>query len=176
MDKLNKINEIKKLRDLIKEKELLIEKESKEVKLLKEQLNVSLNESKLPILLFSVNETFPDENVAGWKYENIYYFPDLDEVKYTYYQWSRENEFLPNTIDLRNYFESVDIPKKLWPWTVQTKDEYRRKVDVVALCLKEAIDNIFNNYQIESWEELGMYLNGQNIEKVTTKVLKKINL
>lgn len=169
MDRTKKIKELKRLKEQIQQKELEIKNKQNELHTLKEQVN-KINESELPILLFTINETLPmPDDEKDWEYEYVYYCPDLDEVKYVYKH--RNNELLPNSIDLRNTFKIVGMPEHIWPGSIQSDPENYNKVEFVISYLKDTINNLFETQTINSWKELAPYLNNLDMEKGNIRVL-----
>mgnify|MGYP004515329891 CR=1 FL=1 len=173
MDREKKIKELKVLKEQIKQKESEIKNKQNELHTLKEQAN-KINESELPILLFTINETLPmPEDERDWEYEYVYYCPDLDEVKYIHKH--KNNELLPNSIDLRNSFKIMGMPEHIWPSTIQSDPENYNKIEVVVSYLKDVINDLFKSQAINSWEELASCLNDLDMEKENVKTLRLNN-
>ena len=90
-----------------------------------------------------------------WEYEFVYYYPDLDEVKCVIKH--KKEEFLPNTVDLRKFFDKVDIPKIKCSGNVQ--DDHGRELEYAVSILKSMIGELFSNNKISNWNDLGVHLN-----------------
>ena len=143
MDRFTKINEIKTLKDAINKQKHLVEEELRRLHSLEnEYAKASIIE--LPILLFTLKD---ERNYPLY----VYYYVDLDKVVFL----SKENEILPNVIDLRNTFNSLNMP------TVISSDnavESSEKIDYAVNLLTNKIDELFSQYDIKSWQELSVYL------------------
>ena len=143
MDRFTKINEINNLKDAINKQKHLVEEELRRLHTLEEDYSkTSLIE--IPILLFILKDLKGD-NIY------VYYYADLNKVDFI----SKENEILPNAIDLRSIFNSLNMP------TVIDKDnavESSEKIDYAVSLLASKIDELFSQYDIKSWQELGIYL------------------
>lgn len=170
MDRQSKILRLKSLEELIKKQELVVSERKLAVENAKKDLD-KLNQkyqkenvSELPILLFLINKTLPmPDDIDDWEFEYIYYCPDLDKVIYS--SRHRSNEMLPNTIDLRSLFINFGMPERIWPRRADAKI-----IDEAVQVLKEQIEEIFSNYEINSWEELGRHLGALKENKKTLKV------
>lgn len=172
MDRTEKITRIRELKELIQKKQLLIKEETKKLEILYEQEKKE-NQSELPILLFLIDETLPmpDPDLEmDYRFEYIYYFPDLDDVVYIIRH--KKNEFLTNTIDLRSNFEKVGIPEKIFPGSVRGNSQYRVIIENIVSDLKTKIDELFRSNNINSWNELGLYLTSKVNQEEQTKILK----
>ncbi len=143
MDRFTKINEINNLKEAIDKQKHLVEEELRRLHSLEsEYARASIIE--LPILLFTLKD-LKEDNIY------VYYYADLNKVDFV----SKENEILPNAIDLRNIFNSLNMP------TVIDKDnavECSEKIDLAVNLLTTKIDELFSQYDIKSWQELSAYL------------------
>ena len=167
MDRNEKIIKIQELEKEIKQKRLQIIEKENELKILEEQYNQEKT-SEMPILLFQIDESLamPDDR-SDYRYEYVYYYPDTDEKKYIV---RHSNEaFLSNTIDLRDCFLEFGIPRK--SYSVSALD-YSSEIDMAISLLKSQINNLFDSNDINSWEELGILLKSQILEKGQSKILK----
>ena len=79
-------------------------------------------------------------------------------------------EFLSNTIDLRDNFSSLLVPKKSYSTSAL---DYSTEIDMAVSLLKSQIDNLFDSKEISDWEELGTLLKTCSFKKEKSKVLKK---
>ena len=167
MDRNEKIIKIQELEKEIKQKKSQIIEKGNELKILEEQYNQEKT-SEIPILLFQIDESLamPDDR-SDYRYEYVYYYPDTDEKKYIV---RHSNEaFLSNTIDLRDCFLEFGIPRK--SYSVSALD-YSSEIDMAISLLKSQINNLFDSNDIDSWEELGILLKSQILEKGQSKILK----
>ena len=161
-----KKNKSQSLEKSIKEKKLQIQKLENEVRSLQHDYN-ELNESQLPILLFFIKESIEmriGRNFDEYKY--IYYCPDLDKVKYIINPL--KNEFLPNTIDLRDAFKKFGVPEE-----GITFDKYSKQIEQAISILKEQIDSLFASNEINSISDLAEQLTNWASNDGPSKVLKK---
>ncbi len=143
MDRFTKINEINNLKSAINKQKHLVEEELRRLHTL-EGAYAKTTLIELPILLFTLKDLKGD-NIY------VYYYADLNKVDFI----SKENEILPNAIDLRNTFNSLNMP------TVISSDnavESSEKIDYAVNLLASKIDELFSQYDIKSWQELGIYL------------------
>lgn len=173
MDKERKINRLNELnKKILYEKKIILLHEEK-LKLLEEKYKES-SISELPILLFSVDTTWPmPDDYDEYEYQYLYYYPDFDTVKQLIGDYKRE--LLPNTIDLREQFKSIGIPKKLWTSIPFAK--YKDEVDNSIIIIREVINDIFQNVSINSWKRLREYMIKNNSlinEQITNKITCKI--
>ena len=168
MARNEKIMKIQKLEREMKQKRLEIIAKGDELKELEEKYNQA-KASELPILLFQIDESLamPDDR-SDYRYEYVYYCPDTDEKKYIV-RHSNE-EFLSNTIDLRDNFSSLLVPKKSYSTSAL---DYSTEIDMAVSLLKSQIDNLFDSKEISDWEELGTLLKTCSFKKEKSKVLKK---
>ena len=163
-----KIMKIQKLEREMKQKRLEIIAKGDELKELEEKYNQAKT-SELPILLFQIDESLPmPDDRSDYRYEYVYYCPDTDEKKYIV-RHSNE-EFLSNTIDLRDNFSSLLVPKKSYSTSAL---DYSTEIDMAVSLLKSQIDNLFDSKEISDWEELGTLLKTCSFKKEKSKVLKK---
>ena len=168
MDRTEKVRKLQELKKEIKRKELQIIKKQSELKILEEEY-MQEETSELPILLFLIDETLPmPDEPRDFMYEYVYYCPDTDEKKYIV-RHSNE-EFLSNTIDLRDNFSSLLVPKKSYSTSAL---DYSTEIDMAVSLLKSQIDNLFDSKEISDWEELGTLLKTCSFKKEKSKVLKK---
>ena len=143
MDRFTKINEINNLKNAINKQKHLVEEELRRLHTLEDEYSKTVV-IELPILLFTLKD---DKNYPLY----VYYYADLDKVDFL----SKENEIISNAIDLRNTFNSLNIP------VVVKKDnaaECSEKIDLAINLLTTKIDELFSQYDIKSWCELGVYL------------------
>lgn len=161
MDRLSKISRLKSLKKLIDKQELILKAAQEDLKGLEEEYKRE-SISELPILLFQVDETLPMPDDGDFEYECIYYCPDLDDI--TYRITRSRKELLPNTLDLRSMFVNFGMPEHVWPG----RPDYNIVYEAVAV-LKERIEEIFKNNEINSWNDLRDHL--KNL-KEAKKVLK----
>ena len=143
MDRFTKINEIKNLKDAINKQKHLVEEELRRLHTLEDKYSKTVV-IELPILLFTLKD-LKEDNIY------VYYYADLNKVDFI----SKENEILPNAIDLRNTFSSLNMPD------VINKDnavESSEKIDYAVNLLVSKIDELFSQYDIKSWQELSVYL------------------
>ena len=158
MNRFTKINEIKELKDTInKQKHLVAEEVTRLHTLENEYARASLIE--LPILLFTL-KNIENERIY------VYFYADLNKVDFI----SKENEVLHNAVDLSNLFKKLDMPSVV---DVNNAMEYTAKIDLAVNLLTSKIDELFNQYDIKSWQELGVYLQALKEEdfNLTTKKL-----
>lgn len=170
MDRFEKIRNLEELKKLITRKKQLIEKRENELKQLEEKYNKD-SKSELPILLFSVDTTSPmPDDESDYEYRYFYYYPDLNDIKIMVGNYKKE--LLPNTIDLRESFKNIGMPKKFWSGLpfLEYKNETQFGVDII----KTIIDNILNNNIINTWAELKDYIL-INIDEINAKIEKSIN-
>ena len=168
MARNEKIMKIQKLEREMKQKRLEIIAKGDELKELEEKYNQA-KASELPILLFQIDESLPmPDDSSDYRYEYVYYCPDTDEKKYIV-RHSNE-EFLSNTIDLRDNFSSLLVPKKSYSTSAL---DYSTEIDMAVSLLKSQIDNLFDSKEISDWEELGTLLKTCSFKKEKSKVLKK---
>ncbi|HIT10327.1 MAG TPA: hypothetical protein IAC24_01850 [Candidatus Onthousia faecigallinarum] len=168
MARNEKIMKIQKLEREMKQKRLEIIAKGDELKELEEKYNQA-KASELPILLFQIDESLPmPDDRSDYRYEYVYYCPDTDEKKYIV-RHSNE-EFLSNTIDLRDNFSSLLVPKKSYSTSAL---DYSTEIDMAVSLLKSQIDNLFDSKEISDWEELGTLLKTCSFKKEKSKVLKK---
>ena len=168
MARNEKIMKIQKLEREMKQKRLEIIAKGDELKELEEKYNQAKT-SELPILLFQIDESLPmPDDRSDYRYEYVYYCPDTDEKKYIV-RHSNE-EFLSNTIDLRDNFSSLLVPKKSYSTSAL---DYSSEIDMAVSLLKSQIDNLFDSKEISDWEELGTLLKTCSFKKEKSKVLKK---
>ena len=148
MNRMEKIEKVEKIIEQIVEKYAIIEKETKELKELEEKLKAA-NTSEMPVLLFTIDETLPmADDFKDYEYENVYYFPDLDIIKN---KFTHEREsFLPNTIDMRDFFKNMGVPKKRWPGQSY---EFNSQIDCAISMLRAMIDELASTTEINSWED-----------------------
>ena len=143
MDRFTKINEINNLKDAINKQKHLVEEELRRLHLLEDEYSKS-SLIELPILLFTFKD-LKEDNIY------VYYYADLNKVDFI----SKENGILSNAIDLRNIFNSLNMPD------VINKDnsvECSEKIDLAVNLLTTKIDELFSQYDINSWQELSVYL------------------
>ena len=158
MNRFTKINEIKELKDTInKQKHLVAEEVTRLHTLENEYTKVSLIE--LPILLFTL-KNIENERIY------VYFYADLNKVDFI----SKENEVLHNATDLTSLFKKLDMPSIV---DVNNAMEYTTKIDLAVNLLTSKIDELFNQYDIKSWQELGVYLQAlreEDFNLVTKKI------
>lgn len=156
MNATEKIDRIKHLEILIKEKE-------SELNLLKAEYNKT-KEPELPILLFCINTTrsFP-KDIRDYKYTYYYYCPDLDEVLIINKNGFFREELLPDTLDFRQLFGKLVF----LPLEVNITLKIRKAVKF----LKAEIDSLFSNNNIDSWSELGNCLLDKCFDKGKPRLL-----
>lgn len=154
MDRTEKIIKVKALEKLIDQKEAEIAEDKKELKVLEQRLKEE-STTEIPVLLFLINETLPmPDDYDDYKYEYVYYYPDLDEVK-CITKHSRD-EFFPNVVDMRKFFKEIGVPSKIWPGSVY---DYSNKLNYAVSLLKTMIDALFDSNNINSWSDLASLLN-----------------
>lgn len=148
-----KLNNHINLEKLVKFKEEEIAINIKELQKLKSLL-ANLKESKIPILIFSVNEAFKlDEETIFNTYEHVYYCPDIDEVKCIYNK--TRNTILPYTVDLRWAFKELGMPERLEnEGAINYPEAFNKAIEL----LKEMIDDLMENAVINSWKDLANLL------------------
>lgn len=115
MIKTEKNIELERLKETVRQKQELLDKETEELENLKSELREKdmENNSECPILLFMVNQSTPQwDDTHKQETAYIYYFPDYDATKCI--TRDRENEFLPNTIDMRGYFKNFGMPAQTY--------------------------------------------------------------
>ncbi len=131
-----------------------MERENRKLEKLKKKLSEEYI-SECPILLFVVNETIPMPDDDDYEYEYVYYCPDMDVVEYTRKHFP--SQFLPNFIDMRDFFKDMKMPKRLFPGNIRSGHKYI--VDYSVDTLKHIIDDLFDSGIINSWQELAFALN-----------------
>ena len=142
MDRFTKINEINNLQDAIKKQKQIIEMEKERLRALENEYSKS-NVVELPVLLFIIKEN--DKN------NYVYYCVDFNEPKFI----SKENEILNNAIDLRNVFKKLNMPLEM---NNENSIECSEKIEYAFSLLISKLDELFSQYDIKSWQELGIYL------------------
>ena len=70
---------------------------------------------------------------------------------------------------MRDCFLEFGIPRK--SYSVSALD-YSSEIDMAISLLKSQINNLFDSNDINSWEELGILLKSQILEKGQSKILK----
>lgn len=158
MDRFTKINEINNLKDAINKQKHLVEEELRRLHSLEDEYAKS-NVIELPVLLFILKEN--NQN------NYVYYCVDFDKPKFV----SKENEILPNAIDLRSVFNSLNMP------TIINKDnavECSEKIEYAFNLLTTKIDELFSQYDIKSWQELSAYLQSLKEEDFNLEEYKVI--
>ena len=68
---------------------------------------------------------------------------------------------------MRDYFLEFGISRKSY-----SALDYSSEIDMAISLLKSKINNLFDSNDIDSWEELGMLLKSQILEKGQSKILK----
>ena len=120
------------------------------------------NKSELPILMFRVDETLTmPEFDHDWVWENVYYFPDLDCIKYI--RFHSKNASLPKTIDLRDKFQDLGVPESLVFYR-SVEHDCRDKAEQAAARIKSEIEALYNSGLVHSWDDLAKYYKNQNFE------------
>ena len=99
---------------------------------------------------------------TNWRYEYVYYCPDIDEKKYIV-RHSNET-FLSNTLDLRDNFLGFCISRKSYSSLAL---DYSSEIDMAISLLKSQIDNLFTANNIDSWEDLGDSFKKSNFRERT---------
>jgi len=155
MDRTEKIVRAEALKELIIQKRQMIKRENQELQMLEEQYKKA-EESELPILLFVIDETLPmPDDYTDWRYEYIYYCPDLDTVKCIIRH--NRNQLLPNSIDLSQAFNNVGMPKRYHCIASNDRGCWAI-IQNAASIVKSQIDELFATNDINSWDELGSLL------------------
>ena len=154
MDRTEKIIKVRELQQLIEKKETQIAEENKELEVLEQRLKEE-STSEIPVLLFLINETLPmPDDYNDYEFEYVYYFPDLDDIK-CIKKHSKE-EYLPNVVDMREFFKGIEMPSRIWPGSVS---KYSDKLNYAVSLLKTMIDDLFVSNNINSWGDLASLLN-----------------
>ena len=68
---------------------------------------------------------------------------------------------------MRDYFLEFGISRKSY-----SALDYSSEIDMAISLLKSQINNLFDSNDINSWEELGILLKSQILEKGQSKILK----
>ncbi len=129
----------------------------------------NLLKSDLPILMFLIDERVWDKD---HRMEYIYYLPDLDQIRCEsvyirfedrdYYQV--EDYFMGETLDLREEFKDFEV-KSLIRSTVVNRNTHPVLYSAIDI-LRGEIEDIFNNNEINSWEDVRVLLKGKNLVRV----------
>ena len=143
MDRFTKINEINNLKDAINKQKHLVEEELRRLHLLESEYSKTVV-IELPILLFTLKD-LKEDNIY------VYYYADLNKVDFV----SKENKILPNAIDLKNTFKNLNMPDVI---SEDNAVESSEKIDYAVNLLTTKIDELFSQYDINSWQELSVYL------------------
>lgn len=166
----SKINKLKELESkILKERKLVLLHEEK-LKLLEEKYKRE-SVSELPILLFSVDTTLPmPDDDEDYEYRYLYYYPDLNDIKIIIGDYKKK--LLPNTLDLRDKFDNMGIPKRFWPGDPFI--EYYQIVDKTVQFLKNVIEKIYLNNSINSLNELKEFMLNNNsiVEHLDNNIMK----
>ena len=165
--------ELEGLQKLIQRKKRLISKRQEELQELEKEYSKE-RESECSILMFSFDTTCPmPDDESEYTYQYIYYLADLNIFEYISTDFLRLS--LPrdaNIIDFRDSFKGMGIPKSCWPENPYIK--YYDLIKRAAIILKEIIDNILENNQIDSWKELHSYIKC-NRGEIDSQVKKLLN-
>ena len=70
---------------------------------------------------------------------------------------------------MRDCFLEFGIPRKSYSASAL---DYSSEIDMAISFLKSQINNLFDSNDIDSWEELGILLKSQILEKGQSKILK----
>ena len=159
MDRFTKINEINNLKDAINKQKHLVEEELRRLHLLESEYSKTIV-IELPILLFTLKD-LKEDNIY------VYYYADLNKVDFV----SKENKILPNAIDLKNTFKNLNMPAVI---SSDNAVESSEKIDYAVNLLVSKIDELFSQYDIKSWQELGIYLQSLKEEEFNLEEYKVI--
>jgi len=102
-----------------------------------------------------------------YNYEYVYYCPDLDDIKCIVEH--KTEKFLPNSIDLRESFMDMGVPKKIFPGRAYN---YGNEIKETVSILKNAINSFMLENMDSSWNSLGTFLVNKLNEKDYIKVLR----
>ncbi len=161
MDRTSKISRLKSLKKLIDKQELILKAAQEDLEGLKEEYKRE-SISELPILLFEVDTTINMPEPEDYEFTMVYYYPDLDKVSIFSRKYGTERP--SNTLDLRDKFDKLGMPTHKYVGNPDSDI-----VDEAVTYLKEQIEEIFKNEEINSWAELGKHLENM---KVAKKILK----
>ena len=151
MNRFDKENKIKALKEAINIQKQIIELERAKLKTLEDEYTKS-NVIELPILLFTLANDKKE-------YLYVYYYADLNKVEFV----SKNNEILPNAIDFRDKLTKINMPLT---YNSANVVECSEKIDYVVRILMTKIDELFLQYNIKSWQELGIYLQSLKIDEL----------
>lgn len=166
-EKIMKISNALSLKNAIESKRKQIKQEQEELQILEEAYKKG-QEPSLPILLFVIDETLPMPNdERDYNYEYVYYCPDLDDIKCIVEH--KMEKFLPNSIDLRESFMDMGVPKKVFPGRVYN---YGNEIKEAVSILKNEINSFMLANMDSSWDSLGTFLVNKLNEKDYVKVLR----
>lgn len=160
-----KINRISKLEELVKKQKMIVAKEEKKLQFLEKKLKKE-EMSESPILMFKIDETMEGpKDIIVHKYECIYYFPDLDTIKTitTYHHC----DYLPNYIDMTEYFKDIDIPTKKYIYRIEMDQD---KLDYATEQIRKIINFILATEYINNWNELPEKLNKNKYLKLLKNI------
>lgn len=138
-----KKTKIEALENLIFKKKQQTEKNTKALEILELEYK-RLNKSVMPMLLF----VYQDD--INSKINYIYYCPDLDSVKLE--SSEKENNFLENTLDLREKFNDLVISKE----DISSLDS--KVIQVAINNVKSIINDAINFGLVKSWDEVREFL------------------
>lgn len=116
--------------------------------------------SELPLLLFAINESrvsLSGNYEPTWEY--IYYYPDYDEVvKKTKLETVSLEKNDVNLTDLFYGFGMPDEIKSSFIHYASTDHKYDGIISKAVETTKTIIDQIFEENEINSWDEVGTHL------------------
>ena len=107
-----------------------------------------------PILLLITKETIQNtSNENDCEYIYVYYYADINEVHYVVHK--SPEEFLPNYVDMRDFFKEMK-----WPETIPSnKDAYFDKIlDHVIFTLKYIINELCKSNTTNTWKDIAHIL------------------
>ena len=155
MDRYEKVNRIKKLDEAKQTKRKEAAKAQKELEdLIREYSETRIPE--VPILLFLLDQSFDFKFERKQSCKYIYYCPDLDDVITLTNQ--TDKEFLPNTIDMREDFKSLDVPSHInWSGGGISYPKLEEATNIAVQYLRERTNELFANREVNSWDEVREY-------------------
>lgn len=109
----------------------------------------------------------PDDE-RDYEFENVYYCPDTDEIKYIVEH--KSEKLMSNAIDLRKDFEDFGMPKKHFGIVSY---EYSDSIHNAVAILRAKINELVVSEGMNSWNDLGLCLIRLSNERGLIRKLKK---
>lgn len=171
MDKEQRIKEVEELRKKIREKEIFISNNQKELNDLVNDLMIA-QESVLPILLFTIDRSSPIAKKREILY--VYYCPDFDTIRYSSVSVSKDEKegFMPNTLDFRAYFKDLNMKEYQWPDLCYNFDVI---VEKALFKIKKIWDNAYAINDFKSWDDASKYLEDVYINQADKELEDRVD-